>query len=115
MKVLFLFCILFYFKPLTVFSFQPEVVCSRFIKLKNDVLVQVCRQGKLHYLSFRFHNDPGQKQVTDIRFELNASDMQALSGDRVRTISIMFQSKQYAFELNQGDGTRLERLCAAIR
>ncbi len=115
MKILLLFGFLFYFTPASVLSFQPGTICSHFIRLKNNVLVQVCRQCKLHYLSFRFGNDPGQKQVTDIRFELNASDMQALSGDRVRTISIVFQSKQYAFELNAGDGSRLERLCAAIR
>ena len=115
MKILLLFGFLFYFTPASVLSFQPAAICSHFIRLKNDVLVQICRQGKLHYLSFRFRNDPGQKQITDIRFEVNASDMQALSGDRVKTISIMFNSKQYAFELNPGDGTRLERLCAAVR
>ena len=115
MKTLLLFGILFYFTPASVLSFQPAVICSHFIRLKNDVLVQVCRQGKLHYLSFRFRSNPRQRQVTDIRFELTASDIQALSGDRIKTVSIVFNAKQYAFELNNGDGARLQRLCAAVR
>ena len=101
---------------------QKDVICSQFIRISapakiasisaGAVFIQACREGNLHYLSFRI-KDAAKELI--VRFEVGIRDLKDLSAGRVRNISISFNAALYSFELNKNEGALLERLCAQVR